>query len=79
MTEAPNELGLVQHVCSNLHTPHAVHGLKHLHQLRLCRCHSGSRGLDVMSLVLSHLQTQELAEGPLDLDKSLCKITIFAR
>lgn len=59
MTEAPDELGLVQHVCSNLHSPHAVHGLEHLHQLRLCRCHSGSGGLDMMSLVLSHLQTEE--------------------
>ena len=55
VAEAPNELGLVEHICCNFHPPHAVHCLKEVHKFRLRRGYSRPRCLNMMGLVLSDL------------------------
>mmetsp|Transcript_22786 Transcript_22786/g.58407 ORF Transcript_22786/g.58407 Transcript_22786/m.58407 type:complete len:416 (+) Transcript_22786:91-1338(+) len=50
VTEAADELGLVRHVGGDLHTPHAIHVLEKVQQLRFVGCHRPRGGLDLVAL-----------------------------
>ena len=58
MAEPSDELCLVHHVCGNLHSPHAVHGLKVLHELGLSGRHCGARPFNVVRYIVPDLQSK---------------------
>lgn len=58
MAESSDKLCLVHHVCGNLHSPHAVHGLKVFHELSLGGRHCSAGCLNVVRYVVPDLQSR---------------------
>ena len=59
VAEPPDHLGLVQHVCSNLHAAVARHILEEFEQLLLAGGHSVAGCVNLVSLELPNLQNSE--------------------